>query len=85
MRQNDEEAAEDGDNVDEEIDAMPNEVVVAVTLLLDDQLGVKQNAAAHHRQSQIQLRLHVDETRMPLTIPWYWRLYLLFFTTLNLC
>jgi len=56
LRQNDEEAAEDGDDVDEEIDAVPNEVVVAVAFLLDNQLGVEQNAAAHHRQSQIQLR-----------------------------
>merc|ERR1719284_1157721 len=55
LSENDEKAPKDGDDVDEEIDAMPNKVVISATTLLYDQLSVIQNAAAHHRQPQIQL------------------------------
>ena len=55
--QNDHEAPEDGDDVDEQIDAVPDEVVVSSAALLYDQLGVVQDASAHHCQSKVQLRL----------------------------
>ena len=57
LSENDHQSSEDGDDVHEEIEAVPDEVVVASAALLDDQLRVVEDASAHHRQSEVELNL----------------------------
>ena len=57
LSENDEQSPENGDDVDEEVDAMPNEIVISTTALFYDQLGVVQHATAHDCQAEVQFHL----------------------------
>lgn len=57
LGQNDEDANEDVQRIDEQVDRVPDEVIVAMATLLDDELRVEQHEAAEEQQSAVQLRV----------------------------
>ena len=57
--QDDQEATEDVDKVQEEVNRVPNVVVVASVEALHDQLGVKQDEPTEQEQAKVQMKLCV--------------------------
>lgn len=57
ISEDDEEPLEDGEEVDEELEAMHDVVCVAQTTLLYDQLSVVHHEAAHDNQADVQVSL----------------------------
>jgi len=55
--EDDEQALEDGDEVDEQLGRVHDVVLVSASRLLDDGLGVEHNEAAHHGQSDVHVGL----------------------------
>ena len=57
LRQNNQDPPEHPDEVDEQVERVHHEVLVPHATLLDDELGVVQHEAAHHQQTEVEVRL----------------------------
>ena len=56
----DQQATEDGHEIEEQIHGVPNKVIVSALSLQDDKLSVEQNESAEEKQTAIQLNLKTD-------------------------
>lgn len=57
ISKNDQEFLEDSNKIDEELEAVHDEVLVAKTTLLDNELSIVDHEPAHHSETNVQVSL----------------------------